>query len=89
MLGRIAAGKKATPAQIALAWLLAQRPWIAPIPGTRRLERLEENLAAADINLTPEDLAELNRRHLYPRARGQGNRQRNLRLTATLPRVTC
>lgn len=57
LLGRIAEGKKATPAQIALAWLLAQRPWIAPIPGTRRLERLEENLGALDVQLTPADLA--------------------------------
>jgi aryl-alcohol dehydrogenase-like predicted oxidoreductase len=57
LLGRIAEGKKATPAQIALAWLLAQRPWIAPIPGTRRLERLEENLGALEVQLTPGDLA--------------------------------
>ena len=57
LLGRIAEGKKATPAQIALAWLLAQRPWIAPIPGTRRLERLEENLGALEVQLTPVDLA--------------------------------
>jgi aryl-alcohol dehydrogenase-like predicted oxidoreductase len=57
LLGRIAAGKDATPAQIALAWLLAQRPWIAPIPGTRRLERLAENLGALQVRLTPGDLA--------------------------------
>jgi len=50
---------KASPAQIALAWLLAQKPWIVPIPGTRRLERLEENLSAADIQLSPEDLREI------------------------------
>ena len=56
LLGRIADGKGATPAQIALAWLLAQRPWIVPIPGTRRLERLEENLGAARVELTPGDL---------------------------------
>ena len=49
----------ATPAQIALAWLLAQKPWIVPIPGTRRLERLDENLAAAEIQLTPDDLREI------------------------------
>jgi aryl-alcohol dehydrogenase-like predicted oxidoreductase len=59
LLGRIAAAKGATPAQIALAWLLAQRPWIVPIPGTRKLERLEENLAAAEIELTFDDLAEI------------------------------
>ena len=52
LLGRIAEGKGATRAQIALAWLLAQRPWIVPIPGTRRLERLEENLGAAPVQLT-------------------------------------
>jgi aryl-alcohol dehydrogenase-like predicted oxidoreductase len=60
LLGRIAHGKGATPAQIALAWLLAQKPWIAPIPGTRRLERLEENLGAADLELTADDLAAIN-----------------------------
>ena len=59
LLGRIAARKHATPAQIALAWLLAQKPWIVPIPGTRRLERLEENLAAADVELTADDLREI------------------------------
>jgi aryl-alcohol dehydrogenase-like predicted oxidoreductase len=56
LLGSIAAGKKATPAQIALAWLLAQKPWIVPIPGTRKLERLEENLGALQIELSAEDL---------------------------------
>ena len=59
LLGAIAAAKNATPAQIALAWLLAQRPWIVPIPGTRRLDRLEENLASADLELTADDLAEI------------------------------
>ncbi len=49
----------ATPAQIALAWLLAQKPWIVPIPGTRRLERLKENMSAADLQLTPDDLREI------------------------------
>jgi aryl-alcohol dehydrogenase-like predicted oxidoreductase len=57
VLSRIAEDKKATPAQTALAWLLAQRPWIVPIPGTRRLERLEENLGALEVQLTPGDLA--------------------------------
>ncbi len=55
----LAAGKGATPAQIALAWLLAQKPWIAPIPGTTKLHRLEENLAAADLRLSSEDLAQI------------------------------
>jgi aryl-alcohol dehydrogenase-like predicted oxidoreductase len=59
LLGRFAQQKKATPAQVALAWLLAQRPWIVPIPGTTKLHRLEENLAAANVELSPEDLREL------------------------------
>jgi aryl-alcohol dehydrogenase-like predicted oxidoreductase len=59
LLGQIAARKKATPAQIALAWLLAQKPWIAPIPGTTKLGRLEENIAAAPLELTPGDLREI------------------------------
>jgi len=50
---------KATPAQIALVWLLAQRPWIVPIPGTRKLERLEENIGATAIELTPDDLRDI------------------------------
>jgi aryl-alcohol dehydrogenase-like predicted oxidoreductase len=61
LLGVIAARKRATPAQIALAWLLAQKPWIVPIPGTRRLERLDENLGAAGVELTPDDLDEIER----------------------------
>ncbi len=56
---RIAEKKRATPAQIALAWLLTQKPWIVPIPGTTKLHRLEENLGAADLQLTPDDLQEL------------------------------
>jgi aryl-alcohol dehydrogenase-like predicted oxidoreductase len=56
LLSRIADSKGATPAQIALAWLLAQQPWIVPIPGTRRLERLDENLGAVQVELTPGDL---------------------------------
>jgi aryl-alcohol dehydrogenase-like predicted oxidoreductase len=56
LLGRVAKQKNATPAQIALAWLLARRPWIVPIPGTTKLSRLDENLGAADIQLTPDDL---------------------------------
>jgi aryl-alcohol dehydrogenase-like predicted oxidoreductase len=59
LLGRIAGRKKATPAQVALAYLLAQKPWIVPIPGTRKLHRLEENLGAVAVTLTPEDLAEI------------------------------
>jgi aryl-alcohol dehydrogenase-like predicted oxidoreductase len=56
VLAKIGARKKATPAQIALAWLLAQKPWIVPIPGTKRLERLEENIGAVAVELTPDDL---------------------------------
>jgi aryl-alcohol dehydrogenase-like predicted oxidoreductase len=59
LLVRIAEPKNATPAQIALAWLLAQKPWIVPIPGTTKLHRLEENIAAANIELTPADLREI------------------------------
>jgi aryl-alcohol dehydrogenase-like predicted oxidoreductase len=59
LLGRIAAQMNATPAQVALAWLLAQKPWIVPIPGTRRVERLDENLAAAAVELTADDLGEI------------------------------
>jgi aryl-alcohol dehydrogenase-like predicted oxidoreductase len=59
LLGTIAQRKKATPAQIALAWLLAQKPWIVPIPGTTKLHRLDENLGAADIELTADDLREI------------------------------
>ncbi len=59
LLGQIAEKKQATPGQIALAWLLAQKPWIVPIPGTTKLHRLEENIAAADVVLTAEDLAEI------------------------------
>jgi len=59
LLREIAERKKATPAQIALAWLLAQKPWIVPIPGTRKLERLDENLGAAEVELTADDLREI------------------------------
>jgi aryl-alcohol dehydrogenase-like predicted oxidoreductase len=59
LIGRFARQKKTTPAQIALAWLLAQKPWIVPIPGTTKLHRLEENVGAADLELTPEDVREL------------------------------
>lgn len=60
LIKEVAAGKNATSAQIALAWVLSQKPWIIPIPGTRKLERLEENLGAADIELSPEELRALN-----------------------------
>lgn len=60
LLNDVARQKKATPAQIALAWLLAQRPWIVPIPGTTKLNRLEENLGAVTLELTPDDLQQIN-----------------------------
>ncbi|WP_423798079.1 aldo/keto reductase [Neobacillus sp. SAB-20_R2A] len=60
LIKKIAVGKDATPAQISLAWVLAQKPWIVPIPGTRKLERLEENLGAAEVELTHEELNDLN-----------------------------
>jgi aryl-alcohol dehydrogenase-like predicted oxidoreductase len=59
LIGRIATRKQATPAQIALAWLLAQKPWIVPIPGTTKLHRLEENIGAGAVGLTPDDLREI------------------------------
>jgi aryl-alcohol dehydrogenase-like predicted oxidoreductase len=59
LLKRVAERKRATPGQVALAWLLAQKPWIVPIPGTRKLERLEENLGAASVELTGADLREI------------------------------
>jgi aryl-alcohol dehydrogenase-like predicted oxidoreductase len=61
LLGQIARQNGATPAQIALAWLLAQRPWIVPIPGTTKLSRLEENTAAATVELTPNDISDIER----------------------------
>jgi len=59
LLARIGKRKRATPAQIALAWLLAQKPWIVPIPGTTKLNRLEENIGAVSVELTSDDLREI------------------------------
>ena len=59
VLSKFAQQKKATPAQVALAWLLAQKPWIVPIPGTTKLHRLEENIGGASVELSPDDLREL------------------------------
>jgi len=78
LLSGLAARKNATPAQIALAWLLAQRPWIVPIPGTRKPARLDENLGAAAIELTPDDLREIETATSeieVQGARGTGNEQ--------------
>ena len=77
---RIAERKDATPAQIALAWLLAQKPWIVPIPGTTKLHRLEENIAAADIELTADDLREIETRSADRRRRAPATRKRNQRM---------
>jgi aryl-alcohol dehydrogenase-like predicted oxidoreductase len=78
LLREIADRKDATPAQIALAWLLAQRPWIVPIPGTTKLRRLDENLAAADVELTPDDLREIER--ALPLRQGARASEANLRM---------
>ena len=59
LLAKVAEQKKATPAQIALAWLLAQKPWIVPIPGSRKLDRMDENIGAATVELTFDDLREI------------------------------
>jgi aryl-alcohol dehydrogenase-like predicted oxidoreductase len=59
LLGSIAQQKQVTPAQIALAWLLAQKPWIVPIPGTTKLHRLDENIGATSVELTPDDLRDI------------------------------
>jgi aryl-alcohol dehydrogenase-like predicted oxidoreductase len=68
---RVADARGAAPGQVALAWLLARKPWIAPIPGTRRLERLEENLGAADLTLTPDDIAELDDASAHIQVQGE------------------
>jgi len=60
LLGRIAARKRATPAQVALAWLLARKPWIVPIPGTTKIHRLEENIGSTSLELAADDLDEIN-----------------------------
>jgi aryl-alcohol dehydrogenase-like predicted oxidoreductase len=72
LLGQIASSKGATPAQIALAWLLAQKPWIVPIPGTTKLHRLEENLGAVSVNLSDTDLGNIAR--VLAEVRIQGDR---------------
>src|SRR6185369_9175045 len=71
LLGRIAAEKNATPAQIALAWLLAQKPWIVPIPGTTKLERLDENIGAVSIKLTAADLATIEQAAAHIKVQGE------------------
>jgi aryl-alcohol dehydrogenase-like predicted oxidoreductase len=80
LLERIAEQKRATPAQIALAWLLAQKPWIVPIPGTTKRERLEENIAAAGMELTPDDLREIEAAASAIRAQGERYSEANQRM---------
>ena len=81
LLKRIAAGKRATPAQIALAWLLAQRPWIVPIPGTTKLHRLEENLGAVDVVLTAADLEDIQSAAAAIRIEGERYPERLMKTT--------
>jgi aryl-alcohol dehydrogenase-like predicted oxidoreductase len=78
LLQRMAARKDATPAQVALAWLLAQEPWIVPIPGTTKLHRLEENLAAVDVELTADDLREIDQAQLLARGERYQPRQQQM-----------
>ena len=72
LIRNVAVRKQVTPAQIALAWLLAQKPWIVPIPGTTKLHRLEENLGAVNIELTEDDLRELDRITSQIKVQGTG-----------------
>ena len=78
LLGRIAEQKGATRAQVALAWVLAQKPWIVPIPGTTKLNRLEENIGASDLELTPDDLREIE--DALPEAKGDRYSEANQRM---------
>ncbi|MGQ7297252.1 aldo/keto reductase [Quadrisphaera sp. KR29] len=81
LLGEIARAKGATTGQIALAWLLAQRPWVVPIPGTRRLSRLEENLGALDLDLTAEDVAAVDAAYEQVQVQGERYPEHMARLT--------
>ena len=75
LIGKFAERKKATPAQIALAWVLAQKPWIVPIPGTTKLHRLKENIGAVEVELTPDDLREIDNATSQITCRGRGTRK--------------
>jgi aryl-alcohol dehydrogenase-like predicted oxidoreductase len=81
LLGKIAQRKKATPAQLALAWLLAQKPWIVPIPGTTKLHRLEENLGATAVELAPEDLRDIEKATSQITVQGARYAEQHERLT--------
>jgi aryl-alcohol dehydrogenase-like predicted oxidoreductase len=78
---RVAERKGATPAQIALAWLLAQKPWIVPIPGTKKLSRLEENLGAVSVSLTPADLRDIEEAASRIRVTGERLPEASLKFT--------
>ncbi len=92
VLANVAERKSATPAQIALAWLLAQKPWIVPIPGTTKLHRLEENIAAAEIDLTPDDHREIEDAQLTAHgeryAPGAAAKDRSLKQERTAMQIT-
>jgi len=81
LLGRIAERKKATPAQVALAWLLARKPWIIPIPGTTKLHRLDENFSATAVELTSDDLREIDTAASKIEVRGARLREAALQMT--------
>jgi aryl-alcohol dehydrogenase-like predicted oxidoreductase len=81
LLERIAEKKRATPAQIALAWLLARKPWIVPIPGTKKIERLEENLGAVNVELTTADLRDIDEAASKIRVKGERLPEAVLKLT--------
>jgi len=81
LLGEIGQRKRATPAQIALAWLLAQKPWIVPIPGTTKLARLDENIAAVTVDLTPDDLREIESAAAKIKVQGERYPEHMMRLT--------
>jgi aryl-alcohol dehydrogenase-like predicted oxidoreductase len=81
LLERIAERKRATPAQIALVWLLAQKPWIVPIPGTKQIARLDENLAAVNVELTPADLRDIEEAASKIRVKGDRLPEAVLKLT--------
>ena len=78
LLKEIAAGKEATPAQVALAWLLSQKPWIVPIPGTTKLHRLEENLAAVNVELTADELRKIEETQIQARGERYQPRQQHM-----------
>ena len=80
LLRRFAAKKNATPAQIALAWLLAQKPFIVPIPGTRNIDHLTENLGALDVALTPADLQEIDSDFAKITVHGERMDEANMRI---------